>query len=328
MTATEQQERQRQWLYRFVGPTTLHLEHEFYLWISLSLLTLATLKSLYRQALQSGDAVLVIVVSLWLSRHLVTRWLLTNDTSSFKDPTFVGVLMHWMTSHVTAGQYMDRPDPQVVAKNAGTPSDEATCLLGSLSYTLHYIRTRIMYPFLRFKEQLSAEERAPTSPSGQTRRRSSTSTPAASSWRTSPYLKWIGWWKDYGPSVQMLLSIAVASILVYDFCSQLFPGRAIPSTLSRDDVDNIPPRGAYRALEPPKQYRLLLFLARTPLLLTLFWYGRILLPIPDLVSGANVLKSVRAESLLHGQQNATSASGVSTLINVYYRIQMIDGALL
>jgi hypothetical protein len=82
-----------------------------------------------------------------------------TDTSSFKqgvtatvkNPTLIGVVVHWITSYVTAGQYMDRPDPQLVVKNAGTLKE----VLANTSYTLHFLWVRLWYPLLRFRMRLS-----------------------------------------------------------------------------------------------------------------------------------------------------------------------------
>lgn len=296
MTAFERH-RQQQWIYRIFGPTTLHLQHEFYLWISLSLLTLATLKSLYRHALYRGDILLFLIVSMWLSRHFVLRWLVTNDTSTAKNPTLLGVIMYWITSYVMAGQYAERPI---------IPSDEDFSLWPSFSYTLHYLRTRIWYPFKSLKESEEPQQRQNLAQSSPARRRSSTA-PPPTTWRTSYYFQWITWWRDRGPSIQMMLHAIVSMICLFDFFTDWYPR---PSSNSAQG-EEIAPLGVYRDSEPLSRYKLLLFLARTPILLTALWYGRIVLPIPDLVAGMNVLKSVRAEALLNGQ-GITSGSGVST----------------
>lgn len=224
--------------------------------------------------------------------------------------------MNWITSYVTAGQYCDRPDPQVVAKNnGGIPSDEAFSLWPSFSYTLHYLRTSIWYPLTSLLGNTApdGQKQAQSSPAHQ-RRRSSATPAATPSWRTSSYFQWITWWRDRGPSIQMMLFVVIAVIMLWDFVGEVYPRGTNGPSINSNDADNIniAPHGVYRDLEPPSRFKLLLFLARTPTLLTLFWYGRIVLPIPDLVAGANVLKSVRAEALLSGQ-SSTSASGVSTL---------------
>lgn len=297
-------DQRRQWSYRLFGPTTLHLQHELYLWISLSLLTLSSLMSLYRHALQRGDAVLIVCVSLWLSRHFVMRWLCTHDAATVRNPTILGVAMHWITSYVTAGQYMDRPDPHLVAKNAGTPQEDLA-LLPSASYSLHFIRVRLWYPLMRYKRLVvpGREERTRTVSSSQ-RRPSISNNPT--SWRTSTYFKWIQWWRDHGISIQFSLAVIVAIAMVWDLISAFYHPRV---TGTINDYDNIQPRGVYRTLDSPAWSRLFLFIFRTQVLLTIFLYGRIVLPIPDLVSGANVLKSVRAEALFHGSN--TNVGGVS-----------------
>jgi hypothetical protein len=197
-----------------------------------------------------------------------------------------------------------------VAKNAGTPSEEVVSLLPSLSYTLYFLRVRMLYPLMKLREWLIPDgEKHTTTTAPQRRRSSSTSTNTNASWRTGTYFKWITWWRDHGPSIQMMLSFVVAMIMLWDLVATLHPARVTTGHGSGQDMDNIQPRGVYRTLEAPSRSRLLLFLARTPILLTVFWYGRIALPIPDLVAGANVLKSVRAEALLYG--HSASATGVS-----------------
>jgi hypothetical protein len=88
-----------------------------------------------------------------------------TDTSSFKlavtatakNPALFGVAIHWITSYVCNGkaaqQHKDRPDPQLVAKNAGTPRED----LVSASYTLHFLPVRLWYPLLRFRMRLSRD---------------------------------------------------------------------------------------------------------------------------------------------------------------------------
>lgn len=297
-------DQRRQLSYRLFGPTTLHLQHEFYLWISLSLLTLSSLMSLYRHVLQWGDGVLMTCVSLWLSRHFLMRWLCTHDAATARNPTILGVVMHWITSYVTAGQYMDRPDPHLVAKHAGTPQEDLA-LLPSASYTLHFLRVRFWYPLMRCKKLLvpGREERIRAVSSSQ-RRPSISNTPT--SWRTSAYFKWIQWGRDHGISIQFSLAVIVATAMVWEMVVSVYHPRV---TGTINDYDNIQPRGVYRTLDSPAWTRLFLYISRTAVLLTIFLYGRIALPIPDLVSGANVLKSVRAETLFHGSN--ANVGGVS-----------------
>ncbi|VEU42764.1 unnamed protein product [Pseudo-nitzschia multistriata] len=111
--------------YRLFGPTTVHLRHETYLIISLALLEYASIRDLRFAAF----------VTVWLSRNLVVRWLLTaHDTrtsvSEWSLPFVIKYyrfqfnplenVINFITTTVLAGQTFDRPNPHVVAKFIGT----------------------------------------------------------------------------------------------------------------------------------------------------------------------------------------------------------------
>jgi hypothetical protein len=197
---------------------------------------------------------------------------------------------------------MDRPDPQLVAKHAGTPQED----LASASYALHFLRVRFWYPLLRLKTWLSRDGQGrKRAVSGAQGRSSGANNPM--SWQTRTYFKWIQWWRDRGISIQMLLAIIVATVMVWDLIASVHRPQMITNPMSDDD--DIQPRGVYRTLESPSWSSLFLFLSRTSILLSIFCYGRIALPIPDLVAGTNVLKSVRAEAMFYGRSN--NVGGVS-----------------
>ena len=124
--------------YRLLGPTTVHLRHETYLLISLALLEYASVRDIRFTAL----------VTLWLSRSLVLRWLLTardNLTAvSERNIPFLGNKYCWrqqfnpientidfITTFVLAGQTFDRPNPHVVAKFVGTNHTAADMLVAN-----------------------------------------------------------------------------------------------------------------------------------------------------------------------------------------------------
>jgi hypothetical protein len=148
--------RLHQWIYQFLGPTTVHLQHEFLLWLSMTLLIISSFSSQYRDGLgTSGDIQFLLVVSLWLGRNLWIKWLCTSETGSHRSPTLGGVLAHWLTSHFLAGQYFDRPkDLQTVAKQVGTHhSDDArtgatisSFFLPSILFTWQWIQLRLVGP--------------------------------------------------------------------------------------------------------------------------------------------------------------------------------------
>ena len=130
--------------YRCFGPTTVHLEHETYLLISLAILGYASILDIRFTAL----------ITLWLSRNLILRWMLTahdNLTSaSEKSIPFFGETYHRFQFHpienaisfistiALAGQTFDRPNPHVVAKFIGTNHTAADMIVeNDLGSVLH-----------------------------------------------------------------------------------------------------------------------------------------------------------------------------------------------
>jgi hypothetical protein len=99
--------------YDIHGPTTLHLQHELGLLMTLTFLTTASLVGLYRTTFgTSGDCAYILLSSLWLSRHLVFRFLVTTDTYCAGYPILSWTrLRHWLTRFflllTPPGQYFD-----------------------------------------------------------------------------------------------------------------------------------------------------------------------------------------------------------------------------
>ncbi len=129
--------------YRLFGPTTVHLKHETYLLISLTILLYASVRDLRFTAL----------VTLWLSRSLVLRWLLTTrDTLTSLSERSIPFLekynryqfslfenaIDFVSTVLLAGQIFDRPDPHVVAKTVGTNHTAADMIVeNDLGSVLH-----------------------------------------------------------------------------------------------------------------------------------------------------------------------------------------------
>jgi len=101
--------------YRSLGVTTLHLQHEISLLLSLSFLTTASLLSLYRNTFgKSGDYWYIFLTTAWLSRHLLFRLICTADAStSVSRTTFTSITVNFFTQFVSAGQYFDMPQAHV-----------------------------------------------------------------------------------------------------------------------------------------------------------------------------------------------------------------------
>jgi hypothetical protein len=252
----------REWLskrrqelsYQIFGPTTLHLQHEFYLWISLILLEISSFQALQHRddsiGFLMGDYQFIALVALWLSRFMLLRWATTWDPSNSLRPTFLGVCTHWITSHIMAGQYFDRPSPDVVAKQMGTQHYHGNfenrhaggtraairdLLWPSFVYTWRYIKSIVLYPLLdlrnenwrRNMQMTSYDNASASSKSSQLsshrrhKRRNSggntNSLAAVSSTRTPSYYAshFSRIWKNYGPPLQMIIPIVTLAYFVY-----------------------------------------------------------------------------------------------------------------
>jgi E4 protein len=363
----------RELSYQILGPTTLHLQHEFYLWISLILLSISSFQSLYKGDENSfgsfqGDYLFVALVALWLSRFLILRWIVTWDPSDSLRPTLWGVVSHWITSHVLAGQYFDRPSPEVIAKQMGTQHYHGNfeirqtggtraairdLLWPSLIYTWRYIKSMILYPFLELYEQYfptpkrkpprqpvsppktnqSASSTLSSSQKKQKRRNSGSANPLSSvaTTRTASYytahISRI--WKTYGPSLQMIIPIATFVFYIYvgfftdeedeppNALTMQTHSTATGSTVAVDLTTgigaNVKPYGAYKQRPIPSWSQILFYISFGGTMYSILAYGRIVLPIPDLVAGCNVLKAMRNEAKHYQQQQQqqqqTSGSG-------------------
>jgi hypothetical protein len=355
--------RRDQWMYRLFGPTTLHLQHEFYLLLSLFLLTVSSLKSLYHKDFGLWtDYQFLFWSTLWLSRHLFTRWLCTWDDSTNRRPSLLGVIGHWMTSHILAGQYFDRPTPQVVSKTVGTPlADDgrviptmSSFLLPSILYTWQLIKVRMWYPLLQLYEIVvhvldpggSGGGGGSSSSNNSEAGSDVSSTPVTSSRRagerggatnnqhrhphsylTAAYSYWTKGWALYGPPLQLTIPVCVMTFYIWHLFfaasgSSVTTHALTMSTRNGQSQDpshfENKPYGAYKKLEMPDWTQVLYYLSCGGTLASILLYGRLILPIPDLVAGSNVLKAVRNEAKLLGSQSGT---GVSKHISAMKRLQ-------
>lgn len=100
----------RQWKYELVGPTTAHLRYEFCLLVSLLILTVGSLRGLYKDSFGTkGDFVYLLLTGIVAGRHLLFRLLCTWDPSTHASPSLTGLVSHFLQSHCTGGQTFDRP---------------------------------------------------------------------------------------------------------------------------------------------------------------------------------------------------------------------------
>jgi len=218
-----------------------------------------------------------------------------------------------------AGQYFDRPDPQVVAKQVGTPhADEgrtgatiSSFFLPSIRFSWQLVTVRILEPFISLYESLwgllkgKKGRRSKTSLTGRISHRvqeSSTTNPTI----TMIHSYWTKLWSTFGPSLQMIIPVStMAFYLWYLMFAQPKAEKLYALTMNTrgpDEATSVKskPYGAYQKVEKPHWSQVLFYISCGGTLISIILYGRVVLPIADLVAGSNVLKAVRNESRAGG----------------------------
>ena len=244
-------------------------------------------------------------------------------TSLFHHQTIRGVLTHWITSYATAGQYFDRPSPQLLAKQAGVGDSRTLSAFTSSSfrYTWNLILVRILFPFL--KQRQGNRKHAPTrsgnvksaevSAHHQTqppsfRRKGGdrdTASSVAGHTGMGPSLHKILqlWNNKIAPLIQ--ISIPACTLIYYTwrlpFAKYLFP----LSGAGKSSIDDMKWFGAFQKMEQPP-WSEVFFVISVPTVISLLFFTRLINPIPDLVAGSNVLKAVRNEAKTFGGVNSVS----------------------
>ncbi|CAB9501063.1 expressed unknown protein [Seminavis robusta] len=150
-------------VYDIRGPTTVHLQHELFLLCSMTLLTASSLQLVYTDSFGLlGDALFIGATSLWLSRYILIRWIATWDVSTSAHPTITGILSRFITTHIMAGQYFDRPTAGLMEDDKHASS---TFELPTVIAVWEFCRVRILFPILRRQKFL--QEKAGFSSRGE-----------------------------------------------------------------------------------------------------------------------------------------------------------------
>ena len=167
---------------------------------------------------------LIFLSTLWLSRFIVVRWVCTWDKTTSRCPTLVGVLSHWMNSHVMTGQWFDRANPQLVAKIAGGQHGDdsrtaptvtiSTFFLPSLIYTWQFVKLWVWHPFFNMLDYLwgllSPQSRANADITGAlVSRRARARSAITHPYLTSAYSYWYTVWNAIGLPLNMFIPLAV-----------------------------------------------------------------------------------------------------------------------
>ena len=120
--------------YRLWGPVGRSLQLEAYLWLVLMLLVVANMQGIYRDSYGTrGDHIFLFWTGLWLGKHLWLRWIVCWDPSTVQSPTLGGLVSHFITNHLMAGQIYDHPSPRQISKFLGLKDDTVPLLRTSQS---------------------------------------------------------------------------------------------------------------------------------------------------------------------------------------------------
>jgi hypothetical protein len=160
-------------VYYWLGPTTVHYRLEAALLSCLTLATVSNLQSvtpLGHAWTWDGDGAYALVVFLWLSRHLMHRWLcLWDPTATLRTPTLLGCASLFLTSHASPGHTYDRPTQAALnfiftgstvggttttnassnSNSGGGPIRLVHLLPTGWKYVVHWVLNWCWYPFLR-----------------------------------------------------------------------------------------------------------------------------------------------------------------------------------
>jgi hypothetical protein len=244
-----------------------------------------------------------------------------------------------------AGQYFDRPAPTVLAKQSGSSFPHAdnnsrgsnhasqSLIIPSWTYTVQLFLVWCWYPLIQARDNLEyfanrIIELAELPPYyGESPATATTSSQASSSSSNKSYFethyprlhyvyqRLCKLLASHGLPIQLMIPAAVMAWYLAQLMlvSSSTPGsttsyqRLLSVKLSSfpTDADEIKPYGAYQRLEQPPWWQVLLYISCWTTLASILFYGRIVLPIPDLVAGVNVLKAVRNEARLFGLHSST-----------------------
>jgi hypothetical protein len=272
-----------------LGSTTIHLQHEFFLLLSLCMLTASSLAGIYRRSFGTvGDVLYILLSSGWLSRHVFFRYLYTTNTTSTKSRNFYGVVVHWITKISVAGQYFDAPDFNVVNRGLGisqvddvlNPSNQIS--FPNVTFAVSLLRLYVMDPLLR----LVGRSSFPLDFNG-----------SFQNLKSHQVFQKIS---QSIPPIQMMVAI-----FSFGFCLYFFQGKggilevirfSMSLSLGESEPSEILSKGTYEPMLPASWIRTCLYMSFGPTILSILFYGRIFFPIPDLVAGTNVLKSIRNEA--------------------------------
>ncbi|GKY93348.1 hypothetical protein MPSEU_000302400 [Mayamaea pseudoterrestris] len=286
--------------YEYFGPTTIHLKIELYQLMCMTLLTVANLQGLYKDSFGlSGDFIYIFFVSLWLSRHLIARWLCLWDVSTSRHPTVRGLLSCLLTSHIYAGQTFDKPSRMVVSKYFGNPTNQSKQLSlvdvvpTSVLYLLQLVKMRIYYPICFLLKIDLGLMRLPLPEFIVSALHATTGVRnAANGLLQYAYSSWA----SISPSLATVIFSSTWLFYVVKLFQLCFGSSRFARSdagLAKDEGEATKPYGMYQPFVAPQWSTVFLIISAFGTILSLIYFGRVIDAMPDHIARGNVIQDVR-----------------------------------
>ena len=305
-------------VYRFCGPTTLHLKYEILLLIAITFLTTASFGVLYEHTLNFN---LILMISLWQCRYLLLRLVCT--TRNFN---FLG-LRSIVCKLCVAGQYFDASRPP-----------------------LDYTRPQFLVMNNSFFQNLlgigGGQLGSSSGSKGGGKRKDDQSQMKTLKldkyMRQNAYNYVISKYNEYVPpgliSAQFCATLAVVLFLSYVMLENVSFHPYRRALLSQvHPMQNKSPEnyGAIQTLIDSFEFDysnvsvtwFFYFLVSVSTLLSVFIFGRLIPPIPDLVAGTSVIKALRNQAKQIGKIPSKSKKDEEILWAEQYRSIVVENRL-
>ena len=171
-----------------------------------------------------------------------------------------------------------------------------------------------------FRKRGTSSSHARPSYSNSRHQSTSTTTSAPSPGMLKAYSIWNNFWYNHGGKFQVLIPLSTLAAYGWYFLLQESSSSSSSSATSGSDAfhalqgqaaksEDMEAFGAYQKVDAPTWGAVAMIVSCFGTILSILLYGRLLLPVGDLVAGTNVLKTVRHES----KNYQSSSGGVSTI---------------
>lgn len=288
------------------------------------MLTVSNMQGVYRESFGTtrGDGIFVVLAALWSAKHLLWRWMSCWDPSTSRSPTVCGLMAHVATNYFMGGQVYDRPSPRQIAKflnlrsTGGTTGDDSRAypLLQTAQSSMDYAGKlwshqsgNLVKRLYRWSQQSSSSSLLSSTLS------SSTSTTPTSKPPRSKFGRFLATcrrqWevlRQNAPSVQFLLyctGLYAIKSMVRHKLRDLYRKETVETSLysaslgvaMKQEQNMMQRKGDYQPRDLADSWwedawsvPVLVFVG-----FTMWVFGRLVPPIPDLVAGNHPLKDIR-----------------------------------